>query len=189
MPFGNYTGTRTRPYPGPGTHSHGRTLTIYTSGSSRPPSTSFPRSILSGTTSQFASGYGQPISFDDGGSTQRSDSISSTETAPDYENPTATDVSGRSYSGATGFPTGLGSSYAKPTDSYANFTGFPTGSGSSYATPNASGGLGDPFGHQSTSLEPTSSARLPPSPSTLHYYPAVSTPATPIVLYGYNFDG
>jgi hypothetical protein len=168
LPFGNYTGTRTRSYTGPRTNSHSETRTRSGSGFRQPSSTGLPRSILSGTAAQSGSGY---------------------------DHSTATDVSGRPYSSVTGFPTGLGSGYTQPTGTgvsgwpYGNFTGFRTGSGSSYAPTNATGGLDGPFGLQPSSLEPLSSARLPPSPSTLHYYPAVSPSATPTAFYGYGFEG
>jgi hypothetical protein len=168
LPFGNYTGTRTRSYTGPRTNSHSETRTRSGSGFRQPSSTGLPRSILSGTDAQSGSGY---------------------------DHSTATDVPGRSYSRVTGFPTGLGSGYTQPTGTgvsgrpYGNFTGFRTGSGSSYAPTSATGGLDNPFGLQPSSLEPLSSARLPPSPSTLHHYPAVSPSATPTAFYGYGFEG
>lgn len=159
LPFGTRTGTRTRFYTGPRTNSHAGTRTRSGSGFSQPSSTGLPKSILSGTTAHSGSGYDhstvtgnyQPTSIDDPGSPQRNDPSFSAETGPDYEQPTATDVSGRLYGSVTGLPTGPSSGYAHPTGTgvsswpYGNFPGFPMGSGSSYAQSNATGELRRPI--------------------------------------------
>jgi hypothetical protein len=193
--IGNFTGTRTRSYTGPRTGSSG--------GSRTKLGTGLPQSSLHGFTAQSGSSYDQSTGtgndqstgLDVPGSPQSSDLMSSTITRSYYDQPTGSDVSGWSYGSLTGFPTGSGSGYTQPTGTgvsgwpYGNLTGFPTGSGSGYAQPTGTGGEVDPFGIQFSSLETPSSTRLPPNPSTLHYYPAVSLSASPIVIYGYGYQG
>jgi hypothetical protein len=202
-PFGNYTGTRTRSYTGPRTKSSGGTRTKPGSGYTQPAGTGLSQSGLPGSTAQSGSGYDQstatgfdqPTATDGPGSPYSSDTASSGETGSDYNQPTGADVSGWSYGSLIGFPTESGSGYAQPTGTavsgwpYGNLTGFPTGPGSGYAQPTGTRASDYPFGIQFSSLETPSSARLPPNPSTLHYYPAVSPSASPIVFYGYGYHG
>ena len=105
-----------------------------------------------------------------------------------------TNAAGPPYSNFTAFPTGYGSGYAQPTGTgpsgwpNGNLTSLPTWSGSGYAQSTGTAGSDDPVGTQFSSYELPSSARLPPNPSTLHFYPAVSPSTSPVVFHGYGYD-
>jgi hypothetical protein len=209
-PFSNYTGTRTITYTGPRTRSR--------SDHTQPTITRSPYSTLLGATAESGSAFDRPTGTDGSGSLYSSTAESGsgynqptgtdfsgwsyggltgfpTASGSGYAYPTGTGDAGWPYGNLTGLPIASGSGYAQPTGTgvsglpYSNLTGFTTGSGSGYAQPTSTGGSEDPVGIRFSSHELPSSARLPPNPSTLHYYPAISPSKNPIVFYGYGYEG
>ena len=181
-PFGNSTGTRTRSFTGPRTNSG--------SGRPQPTGTSSPFSRVSASSPFAGSGFDQPSGTDSSGPNGMSSGIPNR--SGDGQ-PTGTNVSGSWYGNLTGFPTGYGSGYIHPSGTgvsggpYGNLTAFPTGSGSGYAHSTGTGGSDDPLSIQLSSYDPPSTARLPPNPSTSHYYPAVLPSTSSVMFYGYGY--